>query len=86
MECMMDDGMAQSVQSGKRGPLIDLPSLAHIAAYIYGDASPSNIRRCRHLITTGRLPVRRRGNRYESSTRWLDELYVPDPAPSGSRK
>jgi hypothetical protein len=35
-----------------------------IAAFVFGEATPANVRRARHWIDTGRLPAGKVGNRY----------------------
>jgi hypothetical protein len=64
-----------------------LPSIDAIAAYIYGEATPSTVRRIRHLIAGHNLPITKKGGRIESRKSWLDKLYAePDQRAAGAPK
>ena len=64
-----------------------LPDLRAIANYVYGEATPSTVRRLRHLIATAGFPAKKVGGKIESRKSWVDGYYAePDRRPAGGAK
>ena len=64
-----------------------LPNLPAIAEYVYGRATPSTVRRLRHLIDHHHFPIKRVGAKIEGRRSWCDSYYsAPDAANGASQK
>jgi hypothetical protein len=64
-----------------------LSGVAAISTHMYGDDSPSNQRRTRHLIDKGIIPAKRVLGRVESRRSWIDAVYAePDQPNSEGQK
>jgi hypothetical protein len=62
-----------------------LPSVESIAAYLYGEANKSTVRRIRHLIATAGFPAKKVGGKIEGRRSWCDSYYsTPDNAAPGN--
>jgi hypothetical protein len=61
-----------------------LPNLAAISEYLCGQATPSTIRRLRHLIAVHGFPVKRVGAKIESRRSWIDRYYAEPDKPASS--
>jgi hypothetical protein len=60
-----------------------LTGVAAISTYLYGDASPSNVRRARNLIDRGVIPTKKLFGRVESRRSWIDQVYAEPDQPNG---
>jgi hypothetical protein len=59
-----------------------LPSLNAIAEYVYGEATPSKVRRLRHLIDKHGFPIKRAGAKIEGRKSWCDAYYAQPDKPA----
>lgn len=63
-----------------------LPGAKPIAVFMFGDDSPKNVRRVRHAIRMGRIPVFKSGSilmgRKSTITKYLDEVEAASRANS----
>jgi hypothetical protein len=61
-----------------------LPSINSICEYVYGESSPSKVRRLRHMIDAHGFPAKKVAGRIESRRSWIDAYYAtPDSADGG---
>jgi hypothetical protein len=61
-----------------------LSSVPAIAEYVYGAATPSTVRRLRHLIDKYGFPVKRVGAKIESRKSWIDRYYAEPDRTNGA--
>jgi len=63
-----------------------LPDVSAMAEYTYGSATPTNVRRIRHLIAEHNFPAKKIGCTWESKKSWINALYAePDSRNGGSK-
>jgi hypothetical protein len=60
-----------------------LPNLNAIAEHVYGEATPSTVRRLRHLIAMHGFPHKKVGGKIESRRSWIDQFYASPDRPNG---
>jgi hypothetical protein len=61
-----------------------LPSISAISQYVYGESSPSKVRRLRHMIERHGFPIKKVAGRIESRKSWIDQYYAEPDKPSSS--
>jgi hypothetical protein len=59
-----------------------LPNITAISEYLCGQATPSTIRRIRHLIAAHGFPHKKVGGKIESRKSWIDAYYAEPDKPS----